>query len=130
MSKKKTSVLLVKWIILFAIVCIIMPETCQASMPVDLREIQANNTQAIGDRTSNVLRSLMSLLHFNAADLTQEVSHTTVDKKAFIYILLHQKYSSSHHPEYTQDPLTTQDLLFTGPEQTAYYIYALHKIVV
>lgn len=124
------SVQLIKWIILFFVVCISAQEIYQFFMPATPKQITTNLPEVVNSRNDNILHTLLSLLHFNAGDLIENVSHTNFEKKGVLCLFTHHKYNHLHSPGYSGNlPLSCQ-LQFTGPEQTDYYIYALRKIVI
>lgn len=121
---------ILKWVILLIMVCIFVPEACQATMPVRTDRTLTTNTEAIDSRTNSMINSLVSLLRFNVGELSEDYSHSTYDKKSLLRLFIHLRYSNMQSPEPTQNIFIPREKLFTGPDQTAYYIYALHKIII
>lgn len=111
-------------------VCIFVPEACQATTPDCGERTLTTNTEAIDSRTNSMINSLVSMLRFNAGDLTEDYSHSTYDKKLLLRLFIHLRYSNMHSPEPTQNISIPREQFFTGPGQTAYYIFALHKIII
>ncbi len=124
------SVQLIKWIILFFMACISVQEIDQFFIPETPNQIITNLPEVVNSRNDNMLHTLLSLLHFNAGDLIENVSHTNFEKKGVLRLFTHLKYSHLYSPGYSGNFLLSCQLQFTGPEQTDYYIYALHKIVI
>ena len=100
------SVQIIKWIILLFVTGNCLSETC-------------------------MLDSLVSFLHFNAGDLTEETTHKTLDKKVFIRLFIQSRHNKIQSP--AEDPLNKfipRQAVFTGPDHTDYYIYTLQKIII
>ena len=114
------SVQIIKWIILLFVTGNCLSETCKANdTPKVCLPVQSNIT--IINQADNMLDSLVSFLHFNAGDLTEEHTKKMPDKKAFII----------QSP--AEDPLNKfipRQAVFTGPDHTDYYIYTLQKIII
>lgn len=124
------SVQLIKWIILFFVVYISAQGIYQFSMPETPNQITTNLPEVVNSRNDNILHTLLSLLHFNTGDLIENVSHTNFEKKGVLRLFTHLKYNHLYSPDYSENLHLSCQLQFTGPEQTDYYIYALHKIVI
>ena len=81
------SVQIIKWIILLFVTGNCLSETCKANdTPKVCLPVQSCTT--IINQADNMLASLVSFLHFNAGDLTEEHTKKMPDKKAFIGYLL------------------------------------------
>jgi len=91
---------------------------------------QGLSTTCIDCRSDYLLDPLSLLLHWNAVELTKEIAHLTVDKKAFTRLLIYLNYHYTHFAERYRDIFTTHPFFRALPEQIVYYIYTLHKIVV
>lgn len=112
-------------------VCSFMPDDCQAMTPAGAESSQSTTTtSAVDSRTKSLLNSLLSLLRVNAGELYEDGSHKSYDKKTLLRLFIHFRYSNLHFPDYSRNTLISRDLLFSGPDQTAYYVFALHKIIV
>ena len=64
-----------------------------------------------------MLASLVSFLHFNAGDLTEEHTKKMPDKKAFIRLFTQARHNKIQSP--AEDPLNKfipRQAVFTGPE--------------
>lgn len=124
------SVQIIKWIILFTITSILIVKISQASTLSEVLEKQTDTPESIFSETNNMLHSLLSILHFHVEDIVEDSSHITPDKKAFIKLFIYLKYINTPFQQYGQHILIPYESLFTGPNQTAYYIYTLHKIII
>ncbi len=68
---------------------------------------------------------------FNTSgDLTVDISHNTYDKKTFLRLLLHPRYSKIHPPLHSS-PLELYHIpLPDRPETKDYYVYTLQRILI
>ena len=111
------SVQIIKWIILLFVTGNCLSETCKANdAPKVCLPVQSNIT--IINQADNMLDSLVSFLHFNAGDLTEETTHKTLDKKVFIRLFIQSRHNKIQSP--AEDPPTTtsiryKKLLFKSP---------------
>ena len=124
------SVQIIIWIILLFVTGNCLSETCKANdTPKVCLPVQSNIT--IINQADNMLDSLVSFLHFNAGDLTEETTHKTLDKKVFIRLFIQSRHNKIQSP--AEDPLNKfipRQAVFTGPDHTDYYIYTLQKIII
>ena len=96
------SVQIIKWIILLFVTGNCLSETCKANdAPKVCLPVQSNIT--IINQADNMLDSLVSFLHFNAGDLTEETTHKTLDKKVFIRLFIQSRHNKIQSP--AEDPL-------------------------
>lgn len=81
------SVQIIKWIILLFVTGNCLSETCKAN---DASKVclPVQSCTTIINQADNMLASLVSFLHFNAGDLTEEHTKKMPDKKAFTGYLL------------------------------------------
>ena len=95
------SVQIIKWIILLFVTGNCLSETCKANdAPKVCLPVQSNIT--IINQADNMLDSLVSFLHFNAGDLTEETTHKTLDKKVFIRLFIQSRHNKIQSP--AEDP--------------------------
>ena len=124
------SVQIIKWIILLIVTGNCLSETCRANDASKVcLPVQSNIT--IINQADNMLDSLVSFLHFNAGDLTEEHTKKMPDKKAFIRLFTQARHNKIQSP--AEDPLNKfipRQAVFTGPDHTDYYIYTLQKIII
>lgn len=124
------SVQLVKWFILTFALCAIMVATCRISTVTDTLIRQEFTTVSINHASHNLFDSFLSLLRGNAADLVKEMSHPTFDKKALTCLLIYLNYHFTHFAEGYQDRFTVNVFPDALPDQTQYFVYTLHRIIV
>lgn len=124
------SVQTIKWIILLSVIGNCLSETCKA-YNIEKACLPSQASITIINQADNILDSLVSFLHFNAGDLTEEATHPTLGKKAFIRLFIQLRRNNIQAP--TKDPLNTfipRQPVFTGPDHADYYIYTLQKIII
>lgn len=73
--------------------------------------------------------NLFSLFN-TSGDLTVDFSHNTYDKKTFLRLLLHPRYSKIHPPLHCSAPEQYGIPLPDRPETKDYYVYTLRKILI
>lgn len=120
----------IKWVILFILAGAFVPESCEAIRPAKSQVVEIVHSESIADQTNSRLNSLVSMLRFNAGDLTESSSHTTFDKKNFIRLFIHLKSDDTHFPEYARNSFIPCKSFFTGPDPKIYYIYILQKLII
>lgn len=127
--QKEMSVQRLKWFILFFMVCVSMPEICQASMQDSQADASAYSTSSLNNRSTHLLDSLVSLLHFTASDQNEPVSHPHAAKKAFALLLLYLR-NHDYFLQKSGDQWTGHRLPVDKPDRKTYYVYTLHKLII
>lgn len=127
---KKFVVQIVKWIILFFIIGAIIPKECVAARNVTSQSSLFTNTETLSTPDRDVFHSLMSILLINIGDLTDNSSHTNLDKKVFLRLYFYLRHSRIYTPQLKQKNFISREFLFPGPNDMAYYVYSLHKIII
>ena len=96
------SVQIIKWIILLFVTGNCLSETCKAN---DASKVclPVQSCTTIINQADNMLASLVSFLHFNAGDLTEEHTKKMPDKKAFIRLFTQARHNKIQSP--AEDPL-------------------------
>ena len=112
------SVQIIKWIILLFVTGNCLSETCKAN---DASKVclPVQSCTTIINQADNMLASLVSFLHFNAGDLTEEHTKKMPDKKAFIRLFTQARHNKIQSP--AEDPLNKfipRQAVFTGPDHT------------
>lgn len=117
----------VKWIILFSLFVLLLPVNEAKA------EIEKNNEEKVcpvinhhGDLRSPNLYTLFN----TSGDLTVDISHNTYDKKTFLRLLLHPRYSKIHPPLHSPASELFYIPLSVEAETKDYYIYTLRKIII
>ena len=122
------SVQIIKWIILLFVTGNCLSETCKAN---DASKVclPVQSCTTIINQADNMLASLVSFLHFNAGDLTEEHTKKMPDKKAGA---AHCKrvYTLQSPAEDPLNKFIPRQAVFTGPDHTDYYIYTLQKVII
>lgn len=121
---------IIKWVILFLFLGILVPDTCSASKAEETQIVSVGNTTTLSDKTDNMFHSLVAMVRNNTGDLTEEASHTTLDKKAFIRLFLFLRYSNMPFPDCSRPTSLPAESFRQGKKQTAYYIYTLERILI
>jgi len=108
------SVQIIKWIILLFVTGNCLSETCKAN---DASKVclPVQSCTTIINQADNMLASLVSFLHFNAGDLTEEHTKKMPDKKAFIRLFTQARHNKIQSP--AEDPLNKfipRQAVFTG----------------
>ncbi len=80
--------------------------------------------------TTNVLNSLISFLHVQGGDLTEEITHTNLDKKVFSRLFYGLRYDDAKSIENPQQGTVATASVLKGRASIDYYVYALQKIVI
>ena len=124
------SVQIIKWIILLFVTGNCLSETCKAN---DASKVclPVQSCTTIINQADNMLASLVSFLHFNAGDLTEEHTKKMPDKTAFTRLFTQARHNKIQSP--AEDPLNKfipRQAVFTGPDHTDYYIYTLQKVII
>lgn len=121
---------IIKWIILFLFTGILVPDSCRAVCTEETQVLSVSSATLLSEQTDNMFYSLVAMLRNNAGDLTEEVSHITPDKKAFIRLFVLLRYSKMPYPNDSRHTFLPAESFYPGQKQTAYYIYALEKILI
>ncbi len=88
------------------------------------------NAEYLSNDSPYFFNSLLSLLLFNAGDLSFDESHSHLDKKSLLLLFILLKYTAIHAPEYAGEFLQENYTTDSGPKESTCYIYRLHKIVI
>lgn len=93
---------------------------------------QQNNEQLSSPGKLNILDSIISIFIKNAGDLSDDYSQHFSSKKTFIRLFTHLRSSNNNSfcPLNGRNFVVPHACLFKGPDQIAYYIFALEKIVI
>ncbi len=121
---------IVEWVILLVISCTFMPEACQANSIEEVEVFANSPVITLHDRTTDFLCSLISLLHFTAGDLTEEVYHTTLEKKALLRTFVYLREDQRSYAEDNHLVVISRKFVPNGFGQTDYYIYTLERILI
>lgn len=127
--QKEMSVQRLKWFILFIVVCVSIPAICQASVQDRQSDAPAHKASSLHNRSTHLLDSLVSLLHFTTSDQNEPASPLNTVKKAFAFLLFYLKDHAYLLQKSGYLRLNSR-LPFDTPDQKAYYVYTLHKLLI
>lgn len=119
---------MLKVVILSLLFMFLLSGTCQAQWKME--KATGEKLYSVVDANSRSLDHVISRLLDNVADLTPETQHSTFDKKLFLRLFAHSKYSkicpALHNTASAGFCIPEPD----RPETITYYIYTLRKIVI
>lgn len=117
-----------KVVILSLVFMFLLPDVCQAQREMEKETGEKLYSGMNGNNSS--LDYVISVLLDNVADLTPEVLQNTHDKKSYLRLFIHPKYNKVCPPLQHSTSAEYRIPPPDGLETTAYYIYALRKIVI
>lgn len=117
----------VKWTILSLLFVLFLPDHQVKS---EIEKIGEESVCPATNGYGNLQNPNLFTLFNTSGDLTVDISHNTYDKKTFIRLLLHPRYSKIHPPLHgsTLEPFSIPFL--DKPESKDYYVYTLEKILI
>lgn len=121
---------IIKWVILIIIASAIIPKESVTVQNIGEQIFPIAQTQTITSYNENNFHSLMSLLLINLGELSDNFSHSSPDKKAFLRLYTYTRHSQVYTPQQEQKNFISREFLFSAPNEISYYVYTLHKIII
>lgn len=117
----------VKLVILSLLFVLILPvNQAKSEIGKKIEEEVHSNPNHIGNFQSPNLFTLFN----TSGDLTVDISHNTYDKKTFLRLFLHPKYSKIHPAQHNSAFELNCISLSEIPETKDYYVYTLRRILI